>query len=647
MQKPSFVRTAIRTIRSLPRQSGLILVVSACASLLFAGHFLISLSAADWQNNPILSTHDALSKRLLTASTFQPRATASDVATKALALEALLTSSQRSVLQQTYTTALAEKWSNLPCAATCRNGIGLGTLTSDQLAAAIAVIQAATSTAGNEGADKFQQIRMADDVLKASAGGGYSSGNYYLSFLNAPSATGAWMLQFGGHHYAANISFNLGHVVSATPYFYGVEPTSFTVSGTTYSPLVLEHDAMTAMLASLTTAQLATAKLSQTFSDATLIPGESNGGSGAFPTTKVGIAVSALSSAQQQLVLNAMKPWVQNMDDTVSANILAIYQNELSGTYVAWTGSGTSGNASSFLNANTNYVRIDGPSVWIEFICQNGVVFQNQVHYHSVWRDHSRDYAKDLSLTVPLDSTTTAGTAVVTSAATYATGSLAPEAIGTLFGTAMSSATETASTTPLPTTLGGVTVTVTDSAGTARIAPLFYVSPTQINFQNPAGASNGSATVTVTNGSALTQGTFVNASAVPGLFSANSNGQGVAAAVGLLVKADGTSTVEPVIQFNSSTNLYEAVPLTFGGSTDQLYLIAFGTGFRNRSSLANVGVKMGGTAATVAYAGAQGTYVGLDQANILIPASLAGSGNVNVVLTADGNASNTVTINIK
>src|SRR6202012_4324866 len=102
----------------------------------------------------------------------------------------MLTSTQQATLQLTYTAALARKWSNLPCTNTCRNGIGLGTLTSDQLAAALAVIQAVEGTAVNQGFDQFEQIRMADDVLAAATssggsgpGGAYGSGNYYLAFL--------------------------------------------------------------------------------------------------------------------------------------------------------------------------------------------------------------------------------------------------------------------------------------------------------------------------------------------------------------------------------------------------------------------------------------------------------------------------------
>lgn len=665
---------------------GVLLTGSALCSLVYAGGYVLSLKAGDIPGfKTLMTTTQAVTKRLTSAGEFTPEATVGDVVTKALAFEATLSSSQLATLQMAYTPALARNWSNLPCTNTCRNGIGLGTLSTTQLAAALALIQAVEGAAVNEGFDQFEQIRMADDVLAAAqssgtgntptgngpptgtgptgtppggsaptggaaAGGGYGSGNYYLAFLNAPSATGAWMMQFGGHHYAANISFNGGHIVATTPHFYGLEPTSFTVSGTTYTPLQREHDAMTALLASLTAAQLTAAQLTQTFSDAVMIPGATNGGTDTFPTPKVGIPVTSLSAAQQQLVLAAMMPWVEDMQASVAANLLAIYQNELAGTYLAWTGNGTSGNPSSFLNTNTNYVRIDGPSVWIEFVCQTGVVFPSQIHYHTVWRDHNRDYAKDLSLTAPLDSAATGTVSAVTStsAASFAAGKLAAEAIGTLFGNGLAPSTLAATSSTLPTTLATVQVPVTDSAGTTRLAGLFYVSPTQISYQMPAGTAVGSATIAVlVNGAQVAQGTTIVQTVTPGLFTANSSGQGVAAAVALLVKADGTQTVVPVIQLNSTTNQYEAVPISVASGTDQLFLLAFGTGFRNRSTLANVSATIGGVSAPVSFAGAQGSYAGLDQANIQIPSSLAGKGSVNVVLTADGLASNVVTINMK
>ena len=119
----------------------------------------------------------------------------------------------------------------------------------------------------------------------------------------------------------------------------------------------------------------------------------------------------------------------------------------------------------------------------------------------------------------------------------------------------------------------------------------------------------------------------------------------MAAAIGIRVKADGTQVAEPLMQLNGP-NQYVAVPLTMN-STDTLYLELFGTVFRNRSSLSAVTATVGGVNADVLYAGAQGAFVGLDQANIRIPASVAGKGEVNVVLTVDGKVSNTVTIDVQ
>jgi hypothetical protein len=112
------------------------------------------------------------------------------------------------------------------------------------------------------------------------------------------------------------------------------------------------------------------------------------------------------------------------------------------------------------------------------------------------------------------------------SAASFSGAALAPEAIAAAFGTAFASETRVADSTPLPTKLAGASVKVRDSAGIEWLAPLFFVSPTQINFQIPAGAKSGPATVTVmdANGGAAA-GVVMISPVAPGLFSANANGQ--------------------------------------------------------------------------------------------------------------------------
>jgi hypothetical protein len=344
----------------------------------------VALPTANWAA-PAMPAHTAVAKRLKGT---KATAAVSDVVNAANAFLATLTTAQQATVVPTYNATNVKKWSNLPCGLGCREGLQLSTLTAAQKTAALAVVQAATGTVAGDGFNETEQIRAADDNLGAVAGGGYSSGIYFIAFVGTPSLTGTWQLQYGGHHLATNITYGNGQVKGATPYFEGVEPLTFTTTnanvlpaGTVCAPLSNEAAGMLAMLNGLTAAQKTTARLTQTFSDVVLGPNQD----GNFPATKVGVAVSTLTAAQQALVVEAMRPWVQDADDATAASLMTTYTNQLAGTYIAYSGTGN-------LTSNADYVRIDGPNVWIEFVCQSGVVYNTQIHYHSVWRDHARDY---------------------------------------------------------------------------------------------------------------------------------------------------------------------------------------------------------------------------------------------------------------
>ena len=131
------------------------------------------------------------------------------------------------------------------------------------------------------------------------------------------------------------------------------------------------------------------------------------------------------------------------------------------------------------------------------------------------------------------------------------------------------------------------------------------------------------------------------------MFSADASGAGLAAAVALRVKANGEQVYEPVGQFDPTTNRFVALPIDVSNPAEQVFLLLFGTGFRNCSALTNVTAKVGGVDAEVMFAGAQGTLIGVDQINFKIPASFAGKGLVDLIVTIDGKASNTMKLNIK
>ncbi|MFD4600493.1 DUF3500 domain-containing protein [Streptomyces sp. NPDC058464] len=321
-----------------------------------------------------------------TTATTDASSSVSDVVDAADAFLDTLDSDQQSDVLLDFTEANATAWSNLPCGSTCRVGIEFSTLSDEQLTAAEAVIETATGTGSGTGYDQITQILAADDKLGETASG-YGSGNYYLAFLGTPSTDGTWQLHFGGHHLALNLTYKDGAVEGTTPFFIGVEPTSWTGDdGTTYAPLSGMRDGMLDMIGSLSSSELSEAKLSESFSDVLLGPGED----GDFPETKEGLAVGELTDDQQELVLDAIEPWVDVADDTTAASALSDYESELDETYISYSGS-------TDLDTTGDYVRIDGPGVWIEFICQNGLVYQNQVHYHTVYRDHDTDYGGEFS----------------------------------------------------------------------------------------------------------------------------------------------------------------------------------------------------------------------------------------------------------
>lgn len=234
------------------------------------------------------------------------------------------------------------------------------------------------------------------------------------------------------------------------------------------------------------------------------------------------------------------------------------------------------------------------------------------------------------------------------SAASFLGEQLATESIIAAFGVNLATRTEVAATVPLPTTLAGTTLKVKDSAGVERAAPLFFVAGSQINYQMPASTAAGSAMITVmTEDNKTSIGAAVIANVAPGLFSANANGQGVAAATLLRVKPNGDQIFEPISRFDSGANRFVSLPLDLGPTEDQVFLVVFGSGFRFRTGLTAVTASIGGTSSEVLYAGPTPGLVGLDQGNIRIPRSLAGRGDIDLILTVDGKPANTVRVNFK
>ncbi|MFT3907486.1 MAG: DUF3500 domain-containing protein [Steroidobacteraceae bacterium] len=317
------------------------------------------------------------------------------------ALYNTLTTAQQSTIQLLWSNDVAKtEWSNLP--GKTRAGLEVSAMTnSSSRTAMLALAQVALS---DQGYDDYIGVLAADDYL-GTIQSSYGSGNYYVGFIGTPSSTGDWMLMLGGHHMAFNITF-LSGVAYPTPHHIGVEPkASFTVTGDyagTYQVLADKAAALVAMYNGLTDTELSSAYISgTTFSDVVLGPVEYGTGTYSavsFPTgsSRKGILVSSLTSAQQALVTAAIKQYVEDYPSDVSDSLLSTYTSSsaYADTYISWGGTQSAGVAVD--TANT-YMRIDGPRVWIEVACQQGVVITSKTHYHMIYRDKSYDYGNQLS----------------------------------------------------------------------------------------------------------------------------------------------------------------------------------------------------------------------------------------------------------
>jgi uncharacterized protein (TIGR03437 family) len=225
----------------------------------------------------------------------------------------------------------------------------------------------------------------------------------------------------------------------------------------------------------------------------------------------------------------------------------------------------------------------------------------------------------------------------IVNAASFAGGGvLAPGSIISVFGRQLAASTGGASAVPLPTTLGGATLSVG-----GRDVPLFFSSEGQINAQLPFELASGTrpqAMVKLATGFTIPETIIVGASQ-PGIFTVNQQGTGQGAILdkdGKLVDASAPAKAGDIVQV-FCTGLGPTNPAVASGQA----------GPKSEPlarAVAAVEARIGDKPAVVHFAGLAPGFVGLYQVNVQVPDGLAPGPAVSLVLTQNGVASNTVTL---
>lgn len=218
---------------------------------------------------------------------------------------------------------------------------------------------------------------------------------------------------------------------------------------------------------------------------------------------------------------------------------------------------------------------------------------------------------------------------------------VAPDSLAILRIAQLFTTAATATTPPWPTELNNTSVRLTDESGNTAVAPLSFVGPGQINLLVPAEVVPGKVRVSARTSAQLFEFDIEVAPVAPALFTANNNGRGVPAATAVRVNADGQETPVEVVRCAFAC---VPAPINLGVETDSLILTLNATGIRRASEL-----KIVSGEETLDVLGVEPHPVtpGRDLVRVRLPRAWIGRGNVDLLLTADGAPSNTVSILIE
>ena len=277
------------------------------------------------------------------------------------------------------------RWSNLPVRMARRAGLSMGELNGAQRSAALALVSSALSRRGFE---KVQEIVEGDEVLKGNERNNPMFGKdlYYISILGTPSEKDPWMLQFGGHHLALNITIGGANGV-LTPSLTAAQPALYTLNGKTVRPLGQENDKAFALLNSLDESQRKQAILNYRVADLVLGPGQD--GKTIQPE---GLKAAAMNEQQRTKLLDLIAEWAGIVHESAAAARMAEIKAGISDTWFAWSGPTT---VTPGRNGES-YYRIQGPNLVIEYAPQR-MGGDPSMHIHTIYRDPTNDYGRKLT----------------------------------------------------------------------------------------------------------------------------------------------------------------------------------------------------------------------------------------------------------
>lgn len=277
------------------------------------------------------------------------------------------------------------RWHFIPNEMFPRKGLMLKDMTEAQRRLAHDLLRTGLSARGYS---KVTSIIQLEDVLKVAEAGGRFARNkeeYLFSIFGTPGPKGSWGWRVEGHHVSVRFTVTDGSVashVASSPMFLGSNPADVR-EGPQKGTRVLgeEEDAARALVQALTADQQKAAIISATAPTDILTMNRND----IAPLPAEGILYSAMQPAQQAMLVRLIEIYTSTMEADVAAERMAVARRGgLEQVRFAWAGGVARG--------EKHYYRLQGPTFLIEFDnTQN-----DGNHVHSVWRDFSGDFGRDV-----------------------------------------------------------------------------------------------------------------------------------------------------------------------------------------------------------------------------------------------------------
>jgi len=325
----------------------------------------------------------------LTAGVWAQQRAAAAMAAAANGWLGSLTPEQRSSAVFALDSEELTRWHYVPTSTFPRKGVMLKDMSETQRQRAQELLKVSVSQTGYGTATAIIEHETILGAIEAAARRGRAGGiardpeMYFFTVFGDPTAKGRWGWRVEGHHLSLHFSIDAGKMtVSSTPLFLGLNPAEVREGPQTGLRILgAQEDTARALLGALDDAGRATAIIAATAATdiVTLTAIKVD------PLNPSGLAASAMTRPQRDLLMKVIEVYSTNMLPEVAADRLAkIRSAGVEKLAFAWAGPIEKG--------QRYYYRVQGPT----FLIEHNNTQNNGNHIHSVWRDFNGDFGRDL-----------------------------------------------------------------------------------------------------------------------------------------------------------------------------------------------------------------------------------------------------------